>query len=121
MMAEHMAKVTEASNRRLSSHKHRQAPTVTSPAFDPGSYAASEFIEPVLGIKYLDPLTFAPSAVPEPSKAQISAYMAKLGAKGGRIGGKRRLETLTPARRRAIAKRAAESRWRHKSDDTKGG
>ncbi len=32
-------------------------------------------------------------------------------AKGGKIGGKRRAERLTPERRREIAKKAAASRW----------
>jgi hypothetical protein len=44
-------------------------------------------------------------------QTQLSAYMAKLGAKGGRIGGKRRLETLTQEQRSAIALRAVRARW----------
>jgi hypothetical protein len=38
--------------------------------------------------------------------------MAKLGAKGGRIGGKRRLETMTYEQRSAIALKAVRARWR---------
>jgi hypothetical protein len=37
--------------------------------------------------------------------------MAAMGRKGGKIGGKRRLQTLTPERRSEIAIKAAESRW----------
>ena len=30
---------------------------------------------------------------------------------GGKVGGKRRAEVLTPARRKAIAQKAAKARW----------
>jgi len=46
-----------------------------------------------------------------PTKAQISVLMTELGRKGGKIGGKRRLETLSPKRRSEIAKKAARARW----------
>jgi hypothetical protein len=42
----------------------------------------------------------------------ISRIMAEMGRKGGRIGGKRRLVTLTGARRREIAVKAAKTRWK---------
>jgi hypothetical protein len=41
----------------------------------------------------------------------LSKVMAEMGRKGGKIGGKRRLETLTAKRRSQIAKKAAKSRW----------
>jgi hypothetical protein len=44
-------------------------------------------------------------------QAQLSAYMAELGAKGGKIGGKRRLETMTYEQRSAIALKAVRARW----------
>jgi hypothetical protein len=50
--------------------------------------------------------------VPVPTKAQISLLMAQLGKKGGKIGGKRRLETMTPTERSEIAQRAARARWK---------
>jgi hypothetical protein len=37
--------------------------------------------------------------------------MAEMGQKGGRIGGKRRLETMTSRERSAVAKKAANARW----------
>ena len=40
-----------------------------------------------------------------------SRVMAEMGRKGGRIGGKRRLETLSARRRKAIARKAAKARW----------
>jgi hypothetical protein len=47
-----------------------------------------------------------------PTKAQISMFMARLGSKGGKVGGKRRLETMTRNERREIARKAAETRWK---------
>lgn len=49
--------------------------------------------------------------IPLPTKSQISALMARLGRKGGKIGGKRRLETMSAEERRRVAKKAAEARW----------
>jgi hypothetical protein len=48
---------------------------------------------------------------PKPSKYDISAVMREMGRKGGQIGGKRRLETMTQAQRKKIAKKAAKARW----------
>lgn len=44
-------------------------------------------------------------------KTTLSRIMAEMGRKGGRIGGKRRMETISPARRKKIAKQAAKARW----------
>ena len=46
-----------------------------------------------------------------PTKAQVSMLMADLGRKGGKIGGKRRLETMTAKERSAVASKAAKARW----------
>ena len=43
--------------------------------------------------------------------AELSRVMSMIGRKGGRIGGKRRLETMTPEQRSAIALKAAKTRW----------
>ena len=49
------------------------------------------------------------------SSSLISQVMAEMGRKGGLIGGKRRLETLSDRRRSQIAKQAARARWaKHK-------
>lgn len=45
----------------------------------------------------------------------LSEYMAAIGRKGGKIGGKRRLQTMSPEKRKRIAKRAAAARWKSKS------
>jgi hypothetical protein len=44
--------------------------------------------------------------------ADVSDYMATIGRKGGQIGGKRRLKTMTKAERIKIAKKAAKARWK---------
>ena len=48
----------------------------------------------------------------KPSKYDISRVMAEMGRKGGQIGGKRRLETMTAAERKKIATKAAKARWK---------
>jgi hypothetical protein len=45
------------------------------------------------------------------SPRQKNPHAVALGRRGGKIGGKRRLETLTPEKRREIAQRAAIVRW----------
>jgi hypothetical protein len=50
----------------------------------------------------------------EPSKSVISQVMAEMGRKGGKIGGKRRLVTLSTFRRTQIARQAARARWSKK-------
>jgi len=41
----------------------------------------------------------------------LSVYMAEIGSKGGKIGGKRRMQTMSARQRRSIAKKAAQARW----------
>jgi len=50
----------------------------------------------------------AARAIPD---SEISRVMAAMGRRGGRIGGKRRLVTMTAEQRREVAQKAAESRW----------
>ena len=42
-----------------------------------------------------------------PTKKEIAEVMREMGRKGGRIGGKRSLETMTAAERSARAKKAS--------------
>ena len=42
----------------------------------------------------------------------LSEYMAAIGRKGGQIGGKRRLKTMTKEQRRKVAAKAARARWK---------
>jgi len=48
---------------------------------------------------------------PETTKSDISRVMAAMGRRGGKIGGKRRLTTMTPEQRSQIAFKAAQTRW----------
>lgn len=50
-------------------------------------------------------------SIAPPTKAQVSMLMAQLGRKGGKIGGKRRLQTMTASERKEVAKKAALVRW----------
>jgi hypothetical protein len=52
---------------------------------------------------------------PPVSPAELSQRMAALGRRGGQIGGKRRLKTMTKAQRQRIAAKAARARWKKKS------
>lgn len=48
---------------------------------------------------------------PQPVPSSISEYMAQIGSKGGKIGGKRRLKTMTTGQRKKAAQKAAKARW----------
>ena len=60
------------------------------------------------------------SDTPEPEEApaeasapvNLSEYMAAIGRKGGQIGGKRRLKTMTKAERHRVAAKGAKARWK---------
>jgi hypothetical protein len=57
----------------------------------------------------------APKPVEAPPAAPVvnlSEYMAAIGRKGGQIGGKRRLKTMTKEQRRKVAAKAARARWK---------
>ena len=41
----------------------------------------------------------------------VQRVMREMGAKGGKIGGKRRLETMTDEQRKRSARKAAKARW----------
>ena len=61
--------------------------------------------------------TAEPQENPKPrksKKAEISRIMSEMGKKGGKIGGKRSLLTLTPEKRRERALKAAKARWAKK-------
>jgi len=48
---------------------------------------------------------------PEQEPFNLSSYMAAMGRKGGIVGGKRRLVTMTAAQRKKAATKAARARW----------
>lgn len=43
--------------------------------------------------------------------SMVSLVMAEMGRRGGKIGGKRRLQTMTAEERSAVALKAAKARW----------
>jgi hypothetical protein len=49
----------------------------------------------------------------------VSEVMRAMGARGGRIGGKRRLVTMTAERRKEIARLGARTRWGKKAAKAK--
>jgi len=57
----------------------------------------------------LEPATSSSSTIPPQN---LSEYMAAIGRKGGQIGGKRRLKTMTKEQRRKVAAKAARARWK---------
>lgn len=64
--------------------------------------------------------TESPAASPAPAvPADISQYMAAMGRKGGQIGGKRRMVTMTAAQRKKAAAKAAKARWGKSTGGTK--
>ena len=52
-----------------------------------------------------------------PVPTNVSEYMASIGRKGGQIGGKRRLKTMTKVERSRIAAKAARTRWKKTRED----
>ena len=57
-------------------------------------------------------LSTSEESPPEASKLSISQIMAEMGRKGGRIGGKRSLETMSAKERKKRSQNAAKARWR---------
>ena len=53
----------------------------------------------------------AEATLPEATKEEISRVMSALGKRGGKNGGKRRMETMTQKQRSDIAFKAAQARW----------
>ena len=59
-----------------------------------------------------EPASPSSAALPSPPAPEsLSAYMSAMGRKGGQIGGKRRLVTMTPTARKRAASKAAQARW----------
>jgi hypothetical protein len=57
----------------------------------------------------------SPAIDPTPlNAALLSQVMAEMGRKGGKIGGKKSLETMTIAERKKRARKAAKTRWAKK-------
>jgi hypothetical protein len=52
------------------------------------------------------------------TKTQISQLMSQMGRKGGKIGGKRRMQTMTQQERSQVALKAAQARWKNRKKAT---
>ena len=61
-----------------------------------------------------DPDPGPTASAPLDFQAAYTAHMKALGAKGGQVGGKRRLETMTQDERSAVASKAARAMWARK-------
>lgn len=46
----------------------------------------------------------------------LRRHLSKLGKKGGPIGGRARMASLTPKQRTALAKKAAAARWKDRDE-----
>lgn len=55
--------------------------------------------------------TASPETSQEPEEDSIRKAAAELGRRGGLKGGKARAESLSPEKRKEIAKKAAAARW----------
>lgn len=55
-------------------------------------------------------------AEPEVERSEASTYLAEIGRKGGLKGGKARAEKLSSDRRKAIARKAAQKRWKESKE-----
>lgn len=86
-------------------------PPKTKRPSDPNRAAQSILAEHMARMGHMDPETL-PSA-PTSFQEQLSAHMAKLGAKGGKISGAKRMENLSAKTRKEIAKKAAVARWKN--------
>jgi hypothetical protein len=49
-----------------------------------------------------------------PSASDVSRVMSAMGRKGGKLGGKRRMVTMTAEQRKDVARNAAKARWAKK-------
>jgi hypothetical protein len=85
----------------------RRPQDVNQAAFEMVRRATSEQVEADTPIE-------TAAETPKLSKDDISRVMSVMGRKGGQIGGKRRLETMSKEQRRKIAAKAARARWRTK-------
>jgi hypothetical protein len=78
---------------------------------DPNQLAAWTVAVSTGQIPAEEPITVPPISA-SASPANISEYMAAIGRKGGKIGGKRRMKTMTKSERSKVATKAAKARWK---------
>jgi hypothetical protein len=72
-------------------------------------FAAQKVLDHIVA-KYDPAASHVPPPQPKNEKAQVAGKL------GGTKGGKARAAKLSPEKRRAIARKAASVRWKHKSE-----
>jgi hypothetical protein len=94
----------------------KKRPTTKRPSSDP-TVRAHQMIAEMEARQTSGPVQPPAVTTPhvDPFEAQFRARMAELGRKGGQIGGKRRMETMTEKERRSVALKAAKARWGKRS------
>ena len=81
---------------------------VCYPAFMPKRISKNPTDPNVLAFQIVEAAT---AETPKIDSETLSRVMAEMGRKGGKIGGKKSLETMTHSRRKKRAKKAAQARW----------
>ncbi len=83
------------------------------PSSDPVTRAKQMMDEHMAKVESANPPWQTEAAVPPvvTFAEQLSAHMKALGAKGGKVGGKRRMETMTQKDRKVLAMKGAAARW----------
>ena len=87
-----------------SCHSERMPKRISTPRLDVVQSAHRVVQESIRNTEAADRVLSNPSL--------LSQVMAEMGRRGGQIGGKRRLVTLSVERRKEIASNAAKARWR---------
>lgn len=61
--------------------------------------------------EHLERVGASDTPAPDSFEIQYKAHMSKLGMKGGKIGGKRRMGSMTDREKSALGLKAATARW----------
>ena len=92
--------------------KKAKPPAKKRPSSDPNLRARQMMAEQMAKFDTSDkPWTVDAGPVMPTFKEQLSAHMAKLGAKGGKVSGAKRME-MPEKKRKEIATLAAKARWK---------
>jgi hypothetical protein len=75
----------------------------------------AEHLEKLDQGKFAAPMPDQPAPAAPDLQAIISEHMRKLGAKGGKVSGAKRMENLSDKQRKEIASKAAGARWAKKN------
>lgn len=73
-----------------------------------------EIARRLVDLSIREPDNGEPHSTPVPKS--VSRYMAEIGRKGGQIGGKQRLHTMSAEQRQVVAQKAARARWERRNE-----